>query len=158
MPRLAITETDCQQILGALKQIEANITWTQKASKAWVTCRVPIVVPSDIKGRVELVMTVNMEEPSKFSFSLLLNNAHRITGLDVNGSHINKCSDGQRWDHQTHKHSWSDTCPGGHAYTPPDISGGSVEEVFRQFCTESKIAFTGAFLPAPLQPGLRGLS
>ena len=158
MPRLALSEADCKRILEAPKVIHADVAWIQKANKTWVTSKMRVEMQEAIRASLELVITVNVEEPSKFSFALLLNNAHRISGLDVNGSHINKCTDGAKYTRQTHKHAWSDACPGGYAYTPKDITGGSVNEVFEQFCKESNIVFEGKFRGLPLQPGLRGLS
>ena len=146
MARFPITEIECEQILALPKQIKADILWTQKSKKSWGTSKIPVEI-----------LTVNIEEPSKFSITLLLNGIHRIRGLDMNGSHINKCSDQKRWDGTTHKHCWKDICPGGHAYMPTDITSVGLKEVFMQFCKECNIAFLGHFNPLPVQPQLMGI-
>ncbi len=155
MPRFPISESECNKIIALPKRIRENISWVKKDNKSWVTCKVP--VEGDFKGQLELIMTVNVEEPSKFSFTLLLNGAHRIYGLDVGGSHSNKCSDQQKWHGETHKHPWTDVCPSGHAYTPTEITGTTLQEVFMQFCNECNMDFRGHFSPAPTQPQLLGI-
>ncbi len=155
MARFPITESECEQILALPKQIRADITWSQKPNKSWGTSKVP--VESDLKSKLEVILTANIEEPSKFSITLLINGIHRIRGLDISGSHINKCSDQKRWDETTHKHCWKDTCPGGHAYTPIDITSVGLKEVFIQFCKECNIDFLGHFNPLPVQPQLTGI-
>lgn len=155
MARFPISENECNRIIALSKRIRANISWVQKANKSWVTCKVP--VEGDFKGQLELIMTVNVEEPSMFSITLLLNGVHRIRGLDMRGSHSNKCSDQKEWHGETHKHTWTDTCPGGHAYTPTEITGTTLQEVFMQFCNECNIDFRGRFGPAPVQPQFLGI-
>lgn len=155
MPRFPITENECDDIIAQPKRVRANISWVHKPNKSWVTSKVS--VEGDFKGQIQLITTVNVEEPLKFSFTLLLNGAHRIRGLDVSGSHLNKCSDQQYWYGQTHKHPWTDSCPGGHAYTPTEITGTNLQEVFMQFCEECNIDFRGHFSPAPTQAQLPGI-
>ncbi|MFC1592840.1 DUF6978 family protein [Candidatus Omnitrophota bacterium] len=155
MARLPITESECDKVLALPKQIAADIVWTQKSNKSWATSVLP--VESDLKSKLEVILTVNVEEPSKFSFTLLLNGIHRLRGLDIKGSHHNKCSDQHRWDGQTHKHAWQDSCPGGHAYTPADITGTGIMEAFVQFCGECNIDFRGNFNPLPGQSQLVGI-
>ena len=155
MARFPITERECNSIIALPKAIRANITWIEKANKAWVTSKLP--VECEFKGRLEVIITVNVEEPSIFSITLLLNGAYRIRGLDVRGSHYNKCSDHQRWHCQTHKHPWTESCPGGHAYTPTDITGTTIQEMFPQFCRECNVDFRGQFRPAPTQAELPGM-
>lgn len=155
MARFPITEIECDKVLAIPKQITANIVWTQKSNKSWARSVLP--VESDLKSKLEVILTVNVEEPSKFSFTLLLNGIYRMRGLDIRGSHHNKCSDQQRWDGQIHKHSWQDSCPGGHAYTPADITGAGIKNTFAQFCKECNIDFQGYFNPLPGQSQLVGI-
>ncbi len=149
MARLPITESECNNILLLPKQITSDIVWTKKTNKSWASSKVS--VESGLKSKLDVVLTVNVEEPSKFSITLLLSSMHRIRSLDMCGSHYNKCSDRQRWDSSMHKHCWNDYCPGGHAYTPTDINGVGLRDVFTQFCNECNIKFLGHFNPLPIQ-------
>jgi len=85
MARLPITETECSRILSLPKGITDDIVWSKKANKSWASSKVP--VDSELRGKLEIIITVNMDEPSKFSITLLLNSTHRIRGLDMRGSH-----------------------------------------------------------------------
>jgi len=155
MARFPITETECGQILSAPKTITADVSWTSKANKSWSACRLD--VETDARLSLDIRITVNNDEPSKFSIVLLLNGLHRIRSLCYRGSHENKCTDKLRWNSQLHKHTWSDNCPGGHAYTPSDITGTTLQEVFEQFCKECNIRFLGHFKPLPIQSSLTGV-
>jgi hypothetical protein len=155
MAILPITESDCDRVLAAPKQITASIKWDQKSNKSWARSVLP--VESDLKSKLEVILTVNIEEPSKFSFTLLMSGIYRIRSLDIKGSHHNKCSDQKRWDGQMHKHSWKDSCPDGHAYTPTDITNTGLENSFIQFCKECNIDFRGNFNPLPGQPQFVGI-
>lgn len=155
MARLPITEAECTRILSLPKRITDDIVWSKKTNKSWASSKVP--VDSELKGKLEIIITVNMDEPSKFSITLLLNSTHRICGLDMRGSHHNKCSDQSRWDGKMHKHSWRDDCPGGHAYTPSDINVKDIGDVFKQFCRECNISFKGNVNPLPIQTRFTGV-
>ena len=149
MARFPVTGKECDQILSMPKTIRADVSWTSKSNKSWSTCR--LQVENEANLNLEIRITVNNYELAKFSIVLLLNGIHRIRGLCYRGSHINKCSDGKRWTCQLHKHSWSDTCPGGHAYTPDDITGITLGEVFNLFCNECNVNFEGSFQPLVIQ-------
>ncbi len=147
MDGLPITETEVEKILKTSKVVNQNVKWKTGANKSWFSCN--LNVENDLNFKLTLILNINIELTSKFSFSLLLNHIYRIRGLDVNGSHENKCTDGKKFKFQTHKHSWSDKCGTAHAYKPSDITGTTHEEVFQQFCKECNINFTGKFLPLP---------
>lgn len=68
MARLPITETECSRILSLPKRITDDIMWSKKANKSWASSKVP--VDSELRGRLEIIITVNMDEPSKFSITL----------------------------------------------------------------------------------------
>ena len=149
MARFAVTEEECNRILSMPKTVDAKVSWVSKANKSWSACRLEVVNEANLN--LEIRITVNNYQLEKFSIVLLLNGIHRIKGLCYAGSHINKCSDGKRWTCQLHKHSWSDICPGGHAYTPNDITGTTLGDVFDQFCNECNVTFTGDFRPLEFQ-------
>jgi hypothetical protein len=149
MAKPPITEKECNQILLIPKNINNNVTWTSKVNKSWSTCKLPVQNNANLS--LDVYITVNNYELRKFSVVLLLNGIHRIRALCYSSSHINKCSDGKRWDCELHKHTWLDSCPGGHAYTPIDITGSNLGEVFIQFCEECNIAFVGQFRPLVIQ-------
>ncbi len=155
MAKFSITEKECSEILALRKRIKDDISWTQKPNKSWSTAKV--TVENAVRMKLEIRITVNNEESSKFSVIFLLNGTYRIWGLDVGGSHNNKCTDNKRWDCQIHKHCWNDACPGGHAYTPVDITGTTLREIFEQFCNECNIEFEGYFNPLPIQKQLKGV-
>jgi len=156
MARLPITEKRCVEIIDLPKYIREDVSWALKPNKSWSIAKV--TVENNARLKLELILTINNEELSKFSFTLLLNGIHRIRGLDVGGSHTNKCSDNRRWNCETHKHSWNDACPGGgHAYSPADITGTKLGEIFTQFCDECNIQFEGEFNPAPIQKQMKGI-
>jgi hypothetical protein len=104
---------------------------------------------------LKIVVTVNRFELSLYSFALLLNNAFRIRGLDINGSHRNKHTNRNSWIGQTHKHKWTDLCGDRFAYTPSDITAQDIQGQLSQFCSECGIRYdaTIAAFP-PLQGGL----
>lgn len=149
MAKPPITEKECNQILSMPKRITSDISWTSKSNKSWSTCK--LQVQNDANLNLDVYITVNNYELQRFSVVLLLNGVHRIRGLCHSSSHLNKCSNGKRWDCAMHKHSWSDSCPGGHAYTPIDITGSTLGEVFVQFCNECNIDFIGNFRPLVIQ-------
>jgi hypothetical protein len=155
MARFPITETECNQIIAMPKTITSDISWTSKPNKSWSACRLD--VQTNARLNLEIRITVNNDDPSKFSIVLLLNALYRIKGLCFRGSHENKCTDKLRWNSQLHKHIWSDSCPGGHAYTPSDITGSTLQEVFNQFCNECNITFSGYFKPLPIQTSFTGV-
>ncbi|MCD6391623.1 MAG: hypothetical protein J7L92_06520 [Dehalococcoidia bacterium] len=155
MAKFPVTDGECAKILAASKVITADVVWTRKHNKSWATSVLP--VENDLKYKLEVILTASIEEPSKFSFTLLLNGNYRIRGLDINGSHYNKCSGQQRWVGQTHKHTWQDSCPGGHAYTPIEIDGTGINETFVQFCRECNIDFRGNFKVLTGQSQLVGI-
>lgn len=155
MAKLPITENECNLILSLAKHVSEDVVWVKKANKTWASSKVS--VESNFKGKLDIILTVNMDELSKFSITLLCNSTHRIRGLDMNGSHHNKCSDQSRWNSATHKHSWRDDCPGGHAYTPSDITKIDIGDVFLQFCKECNVTFNGKFNSLPIQMKLTGV-
>jgi len=149
-----VTKSDCDKILSLPKTINRDVRWSLKPNEAWAITTLP--VKCQWPGNLELRITVNTELPSKYSMSILLNQV-RIKALDINGSHSNKCTDKKIWAGQTHKHDWSDVCPDGHAYTPIDITGVTIETVLNEFCKECNIVFKGTYLPVPMNPRMTGV-
>ena len=149
-----VTQADCAKILSLPKEIDQGVRWSMKGNE-WAEAT--LLIKCELPGRLELRVTVNTNLPAKFSMTVLLNQAFRIKGLDVNGSHSNKCTDEQIWVGQTHKHDWTEACPDGHAYTPNDITGDTIETVLKQFCKECNIVFKGTFSPVPIKPRMAGI-
>lgn len=148
MARIPLTEQEAERILQDRKRITEDVQW-RKADEGefWLKCELD--VENSLKANLKLHLNWNVEEPSLFSFSLILSNAYRIRGLDFNGSHMNRHSDTTRWMAETHKHKWTDLCRDSFAYTPRDITADGIQEVFRQFCAECNIQFSGRFSSAP---------
>lgn len=151
MARLRLSEKEAKEILQKPKIAKGDVKWISKPNKSWVTSELD--VESDIKGKLTLRLNVNIKEHSFYSYGLFLNSIFRICGLDVNGSHTNKCTDGKKFVLKTHKNIWSDKCGGGdaHAYVPGDIDTSTHEQAFRDFCRECNIDFQGKFSALPPQ-------
>ncbi len=153
MARIPLTGEEADRIIQVQKQISQDVQWRQDINESWVKCE--LEVENTMKVNLKLHLNQNSYEPSLFSFSLILNNAYRIRGLDFNGSHKNRHMDDRQWHAETHKHKWTDRCRDSFAYTPTDITANILEEVFRQFCSECSIEFSGRFRsPPPRQLGL----
>ncbi len=98
---------------------------------------------------LKIVITLNKYEPTIYSFALIFNNAFRIRGLDVNGSHSNKHTNAEKWISKTHKHKWTNQCRDRFAYTPNDITADDVEGKLKQFCKECNILYQGSLADVP---------
>ena len=86
MARFPINEALCEAILAEPKVIREDIRWSTKSNKSWA--RTQVEVHGKFQGHLTLAGNVNLEHPSKYGFSLLLNGI-RIRGLDVRGNHKN---------------------------------------------------------------------
>lgn len=157
MSKFPITEGEAEAIINTPKQIINDVSWSQK-SKSWTIAKLPVeIIKVTIKGHVDLLITVNTELPSKFSFTLLLNGAFQIRRLDIGGSHLNTSTDKRTWKHEIHKHKWSEEFADSHAYTPLDITEESIQQSFTQFCSECNIVFKGQFHNVITQPQMPGV-
>lgn len=133
------------RIVAAEKEISESIGWYQdlRQSRDWVKFDVRVVNSGDwnltLYGRARLV------SPYKKSYSLIwtLGTAsYRIFSLDVDGRHRNRVLDHNFWENQTHKQIWKDAEP-KFAYTPDEIIPEEPNAVFREFCRECNIIFSG---------------
>lgn len=154
MPAAPVTEAEVAAILVGPLVIDQAIRWSYK-SDTWAEASVPVDHPR--RGvQLSLTITINLEVPTKFSFSLLINRGIRIIGLDGSGSHANTHTDRNKWVRQTHEHRWTDACHGSWAYSvtyPADL-----ESAFRDFCRRHGITFNGIWIdPPPVQLGLEEL-
>lgn len=148
MARIPLTEAEADRIVQAMKRIRQDMQWYKAhPNESWLKCE--LEVENDLHVNLKLNLNWNVEIPSLFSFSLILSNAYPIRRLDLNKSHKNRHTDNALWQAETHKHKWTDRCQDSFAYTPSDISGNRIEEVFTQFCTECNIEFSGRFQPLP---------
>ena len=148
MARIPLTEQEAERIVQDRKRVGEDVQWRKAdEGESWLKCE--LNVENSLRANLKLYLNWNTEEPMLFSFSLILSNAYRIRGLDFNGSHKNRHTDRKRWQSETHKHKWTDACRDSFAYTPNDITAELIEEVFRQFCVECNIEFTGGFSSAP---------
>jgi hypothetical protein len=148
MARILLTEQQADDIISAPKGISGNVEWAYRPLEGYAKCQLP--VNNNLRMNLKVYGNVNMEEPAIFSFSLILNNAYRIRGLDVNGSHGNKHTDNNEWRGETHKHKWSDRCREAFAYTPMEtMYPNDIGQTFKVFCDECNIDFKGAVKPLP---------
>jgi hypothetical protein len=155
MARILLTEQEAERIVAASKSINTNVEWTYRPSEGYAKCQ--LAVRNVLGVNLKVYGNVNMEEPTIFSFSLIVNNAYRIRGLDVNGSHRNRHTDDNEWRGMTHKHRWSDRCREAFAYTPPEaIYPNDIGQAFRTFCDECSIKFEGEVeIVPPKQFGMK---
>ncbi len=148
MARIALTMHVADSIIRDSKRISETVRWSHTDEHSyWAKCEV--MVENNQRLNLKMYINLNLEEQSLFSFSLILNNAFRIRGLDFNGSHGNKHTNSEKWQGETHKHIWTDQCRDSHAYTPTDITTDAIKDVFLQFCEECNIVFSGDFQPPP---------
>lgn len=148
MARTPLTAQTVDGIISASKSIQGDVMWAYRPIEGYTKCQ--IAVNNELGLNLKIYGNLNMEETSIFSFSLILNNAYRIRGLDVNGSHGNKHTDRNEWRSKTHKHKWSDHCREAFAYTPEDIfNPKDIEQAFKTFCQECNIDFKGVVKTIP---------
>ena len=147
MAQVPLANLEVNKILQAPKVVKEDIRWRTDPSQAWAKCE--LGVKNKLKANLKLYLNWNTEEQSLFSFSLVLNNAYRIAGIDFNGSHRNRHTDNNLWITKTHKHKWTEECRNSWAYTPEDITGKKAEDVFQTFCRECNIDFQGRFFGLP---------
>lgn len=152
MPSAPVTEAEVAEILSGAMRIEGPVRWVQKSSDVWAEATLHVRHPRR-EVALSLKLTVNLLATRKFSFSLLLDSAHRIVGVDVGGGHENRHTDNNRWVDEPHEHVWTDACHGGWARDvgsfPPML-----QEAFLAFCDRLGIEFAGAWSdPPPAQLG-----
>ena len=148
MARILLTEQQADRIIAAAKSINTDVEWAYRPTEGYAKCQ--LTVASSLRMNLKVYGNVNMEEPTIFSFSLIFNNAYRMRGLDVSGSHKNKHTDSNEWRGKTHKHKWSDRCREAFAYTPTEvIQTQNLAQAFKTFCSECNIDFAGQVKPIP---------
>lgn len=147
MTRIPLNEAEVDRIMKATKSIIQDIQWEKNPNESWFKSEVE--VKNKLKLNLKMHLNVNSKDYRLYSFTLILNNAFRITGIDVNGSHKNKHTDSNNWKGETHKHKWTDRCRDGWAYTPNDIEENSIESAFISFCKECEIDYKGKFDTLP---------
>lgn len=153
MAQIPITEEMVTNILQARKIIQEDINWYIRANQSWAKSEV--AVQNKKKVKLDMNLNQNVEGTGAYSFSLLMNNCHRIVGLDYNGSHKNKHTDINRWNSQLHIHLWTERCRDTWAQNINGFAkeGMDIEEAFRIFCDLYNIEFRGVFNRLPPQQG-----
>lgn len=155
MAAAPVTEAEVTALLAQPMSVDDPVQWIQKGNDVWAEAALRVRHPN--RGiNLSVRMTVNLVAPEKFSLSLLLDNSHRIRGIDAGGSHENKHTDSNRWIHQTHEHWWTDACHGSWADAiqsfPQEAEAG-----LTAFCLRLGIVFNGEWRNPPgLQLGLEG--
>lgn len=147
MPHIPVTESEAGRLIAARKSIRDDLAWTYIPNEMWAKAEVRVA--NDMGVDLRLYANVNMKEPTRFSYSLVLSMNFRILGLDVNGAHVNKHTKRDEWRPGTHMQRWTDRCRHRFAYTPEEQISEDFEEAFRQFCGESNIDFQGQVRSLP---------
>ena len=141
---MALNKVSEGEVDAAIRSNTLSVTgrpsWSIVAHKSWYRIVLPVTCPESLRTELRIVVGVNAIDPSKFSITLFWHRTVRVRGLDFNGSHSNSHVNTEEWERRTHKHSWRDACESEFAYTPTDITGRTVQEVFPEFCTECGIA------------------
>jgi hypothetical protein len=153
MASAPLTEAEVDEVLSESMRIEGPVRWVQKSNDVWAEATLQVRHPHrDVS--LSLKITVNLLATRKFSFSLLLDSAHRIVGVDVGSGHENRHTDSNRWVDQPHEHRWTDACHGSWA-RDLDAFPGTLREAFLAFCERMRIEFGGVWSdPPPAQLGL----
>lgn len=153
MPAAPITETEVTAILSQEMRIDESVQWLPKTDRVYVEASLRVRHPQR-NIALTLKLTQNRLAQRKFSISLLLNGAHRIVRLDVNGSHANWHTDSNRWTLQIHEHLWTDACHGQWARSV-NVVGNDLLTAFEDFCSRHVILFEGRWADPPaMQLGL----
>ncbi len=148
MAKTVLTEQTADNIIAAPKSIQDDVVWIYRLKEGYA--KFELQVANELGVNLKIAGNLNMEAPTIFSFSLIYNNAYRIRGLDVNGSHKNKHTDNNEWRSMTHKHRWSNRCREAFAYTPGEVfNSQNISHAFNTFCTECNIDFKGEVKPVP---------
>lgn len=148
MAKTVLTEQTADGIIAAQKSIQGDVIWVYRPKEGYAKCE--LQVSNALGINLKIAGNINMEEPAIFSFSLIYNNAYRIRGLDVSGSHKNKHTDNNEWRASTHKHKWSNRCREAFAYTPVEVfNSKDIVQAFNTFCKECNIDFKGEVKPVP---------
>lgn len=140
-----------RRIVAAEKFVAASIVWNYDSghNRDWADFRV--AVENSGGWELRLYGECQLVEPYKVSYSLswaLGERRHRIFSLDVNGKHRNRFIDHNVWEDQTHKQIWKDAEP-KFAYTPAEVIPEEPLAIFREFCQECNIVFTGQIGAVP---------
>jgi hypothetical protein len=114
--------------------IDGTYLWHSSANKSWVKIDIP--VENNKSASLRVVITASQIISDRYSIALLLNNAARIRGLDINGSHSNRHTNKEKWLGQSHYHRWTDLCHDRFAYSPTADVGKSIQDSLEYFCKE----------------------
>lgn len=147
MPRIPLTEREANRLIAASKSIRDDLAWANNPNESWAKSEMRVV--NDLGVDLRVYANVNLKEPSRFSFSLILSRNFRILGLDVDGGHVNKHTNREEWRPGTHKQRWTDRCRDRFAFTPEEEISKDIEVAFGQFCGECNIHFQGQVRPLP---------
>lgn len=151
MPPVRPTEAEVQRIVAARKLVSANIVWHYDPGHNQNWADFGVAVENSGGWDLMLYGECQMVMPYKVSYSLswrLGETAYRIFSLDVKGKHRNRFIDHNYWNDQTHKQIWKDAEP-KFAYTPAETIPEEPLAIFREFCQECNIVFTGQIGAVP---------
>jgi hypothetical protein len=143
--RLAASVLDPEAGLALL----VPVRWRDKVA----TVRAQMAVHNDQGLPLYVSMQVTKDRPWKPT-AYLMHESDQLRRLDVNGSHLNRTPDRERWTRRTHKHAWSEANRDARAYTPDDIPDLPVETfaldslrvIFEAFLAECHIVTGGAYV------------
>lgn len=140
-----VNESAIEDLLAADLVVRQNLVWSARDDTS-KRIRLKVPVANRLGEEVWLHMHIPVYLPWSYNLVLVWKGTP-IRRLDVRGSHVNQCDEGQRWAQQTHKHRWRDQFRDHWAYTPadlPDTTGATLSlnehrSVFEAFCKESGI-------------------
>ncbi len=154
MPDAPITEVQVAVLLRQSLLIEDTVNWMPKGDQAYVEAT--LRVRHGMRGvGLEVKLTANRHDTTKYSFILLMNGNLKLAAWDIGGSHQNKHTDGSKWIRQAHEHRWTDRCHGSWACSIHSLPDG-MQEAFLAFCRAFGVDFRGEWLDPPAPP-MKGL-
>jgi hypothetical protein len=134
---------------GAGLALLVPVRWQDKVA----TVRAQMAVHNNHGLRLYVGMQITKDRPWKPT-TYLMHEVDQLRRLDVNGSHLNRTPDRERWTRRTHKHAWSETNQDAWAYTPDDVPEVPVDTfvldslrlIFEAFLAECHIVTGGAYV------------
>lgn len=166
--RWLVPEAQIDALLNAsVLRVEEPVRWTSQG--LWRKAELSVLgAPQGMSLILNLSISVRLR--GKYSYQLRLDSGQVWRRLDVRGGHRNRmsvCGADEVWSARTHKHRYSDTAADSCAYTPADITAGTVtspgviqstddageyERTFGEFLNECGIAFVGQWRDALEEP------
>ncbi len=92
-----VSEHDVDTLLASRTlAVSGKHAWKTGDNKRWAKVLIPVTTEAK-KLSLRISVTVNLDEPSRYNFALLWNGTIRVRALCVEGSHMNRHMNAERW-------------------------------------------------------------